>query len=337
MALGANCQDESSTIAEVDGDDGMVADESSDSGSETSGLGNTTDSGGTPVAPVLSPGCQQPATPLDNEVFTVSVAEGPSPRAFRTIVADGDDGRADIPRALHFSMHACGETHLTGTDAVARGLLESGIDTLTVRPNSAVVDAVTGDGNGEGDDGLKCWNIDNAGFDRSMIDALYEHLLNTYCIDETKVVWSGGSSGGFASQAFGCRKQGAALMAGRGGVHFWDRGGFYPVPPPSADACGPVPAFVGWALDDPTVPYDPFANVAIPYWIENNECLNTSVLDAEATEVVCQAGITNCQCQRYMGCTSPLVVCTWDGDHSVALMSPVAAVWWFEQFLGSVQ
>lgn len=281
----------------------------------------------------LSPGCGTRPPQVQGLFFneSMTLASGPSPRDFRIGLPPNYD--PNEPHALFFSFHACGGSHTSVNGLTADAMRNTyGIPTITVSPNSAIADA-GGNRDAQGTDGQKCWNLNPSWYDLAFVEAVRNHMLENYCIDERNLFASGGSSGSFASQGFGCRMEVSALAGDRGGIHHPQNVFFDQTPPPEPSACGPVPTLIGFAMGDPTVPFSPYGETSRDFWIENNECAETSTQDLEAEARVCHSGLTGCTCQSYDGCAEPFVLCTWDGDHSATSMSPGTSAWWFQQHL----
>jgi poly(3-hydroxybutyrate) depolymerase len=182
----------------------------------------------------------------------------------------------------------------------------------------------------------RAWNLHLEWSDVEFILALKNHLRATYCIDDTRIFHHGESSGSFGAQGTGCHTQASAIVGERGGIlhpqHAATNWGFPLTPVPPSAACGPTPALLGFANDDPTIPYDTYAVPTVDFWVENNECTGDAQDDATATAAVCNnPTIQNCVCQRYDDCTADLVVCTWDGDHGASEVAQPEAAWWFSQ------
>lgn len=273
-----------------------------------------------------------PSTRFYNDTLTMD--EGPEIREFRVGVPTNYDPTE--PHALYLSMHACGGTHESVNSNLADRMGNDGIPTITLSPNSAVADA-SGNADAQGSDGVKCWNLNLDWYDVSFVEALIDEMMETYCIDTRNVFFSGGSSGGFGAQGIGCYAGATAITSDRGGIHHptnvsWSSD--YPqTEPPTADACGPIPAMLGFARQDTVVPLDPFEVVSRQFWHDNNGCSDETTRDFEAESVVCHDGLSNCECERYVECAAPLVICMWDGGHESASMGPVPSSWWFEQFI----
>ncbi len=261
----------------------------------------------------------------------LDVERGPSPRPYRVIGAADEES---IP-ALFLSMHGCGGDHRVATAGVRNVLAAQGVSVLTVGPDSAVADA-SGDGDGRGDDGAKCWTLDPAGYDLSFVERLLESVRSEVCVDEAPLFIGGGSSGGFAAQAFGCRLGATAIASDRGGVHHPEGlFNFPPTPPPPAEACGPIPTLLGFARDDEVIDYETYAPVAQMFWRENNACGSGSERDAQTEAVVCRAGLPACRCDRFVDCDAPVVTCAWDGGHDAYGVGPEAMAWWFARSLSA--
>jgi len=351
IALSACSADEGSAPSETSEADSTSAGASSVGGTGSgtgtgtgtgAGTTSTTGEGGTstgesgalcPADPVLSPGCANPGSlAAGTHDLTHPAGSGPSPRPYRLVLPGGYD--PSTPHALFFSMHACGGSYDATSGALAERLeTAAGLPAITVGPDSLIVDA-DGDGDAQGSDGPKCWNLNRDWYDVAFIADLYQHILDTYCVDTRYVYFGGGSSGSFGAQGFGCYVGATAIVGERGGVHHpEDYPNFPPTPAPPDDACGPIPVLLGFSREDTTVAYDPFAVVASEFWSRNNGCEPTAMVDAQTQDVVCAAEVTDCRCERYEGCEAPFVLCSWAGGHDVTAIGPTTQAWWYSKFV----
>lgn len=130
--------------------------------------------------------------------------------------------------------------------------------------------------------------------DVAFLSDLIEHLVETYCIDESRVYINGLSNGAGMSHRFACTM--ADKVAAFGGV-----AGAYNVFEGGCAPSRPVPTILFHGTEDPIVPYEgneeqgfpPVADFAAE-WAERNGC--------DATAVVIDGLEGNVSGVRYTGC-----------------------------------
>lgn len=143
-------------------------------------------------------------------------------------------------------------------------------------------------------------------------DALLESLTSTYCIDTKRIFATGHSSGGYFTNALGCKKgdviRGIAPQSGAG--------------PIGSKSCkGPVAAIIIHGNADPSVKPEQGVQ-SRDFWADTNQCS-----DDTATSTI------NPVCSSYEGCQTdyPVVYCPYEGDHNLWTEAPQAI---FDFFAG---
>lgn len=142
-------------------------------------------------------------------------------------------------------------------------------------------------------------------------DAMLELLSTTYCLDAERIFVTGHSSGGYETNAIGCRRsdviRGIAPQSGAG---------------PIVSPCeGPVAAIIIHGDHDPGVlPVE--GENSRDYWGNAAHCSLASSSPASFNEV----------CVEYSGCDEGyrLAYCSYDGDHNLWSEAPQAMLDFFE-------
>lgn len=140
------------------------------------------------------------------------------------------------------------------------------------------------------------WELKANGRDLAFFDALFQHVRDTYCIDETRVFVNGQSYGALMTNYVGCMRgdvvRAIAVVAGSG--------------PRGATCTGKVAVWMTHGMEDMNVSFAS-GEASRNFWISANGCMMTTVPGMPA------------QCQVYQGC-DPEHSVTWcphmnDGGH----------------------
>jgi poly(3-hydroxybutyrate) depolymerase len=281
-------------------------------------------------------GCEQPSAleplPLEFRVApssgcttastasgTFSVAVGAGTRNYRIDAPPGWNGTDPLP--VVYTFHACGGNEQNGSwNSLWARTNQSQWLAPDVTPYNVLV--VNGDAAGT------CWDVVPTGTDLEYYDALRTAVESTYCVDEERRYHAGVSSGGFAAQAFACRRDGvAAVWAGLSGIHHATNPyGLTVHPLPAATDCnGPVAVFGMASSTDTLVPPNTYSRPARDVWLDVNDCDPLSATPYShripGADNVAGAGLgnvctghVNCACSEYTCAGARTVWCEYEGS-----------------------
>jgi polyhydroxybutyrate depolymerase len=193
----------------------------------------------TPIAPPPPPGSNGcGATPPESGTYSVTL--GSETRTYLLDIPDAYDAEVRYP--LVYGFHGAGGS-ASDFRVYSRLLTTFGDEAIIVNPDAGPT---------------RRWLATN---DLQFFDTIHELVTDAACVDPSSVFSTGHSSGGFMSNALGCRRgeliRAIAPVAGGG---------------PFALPCdGPVAAWITHATNDPIVPFA--SGVASrDHWVEINGC-----------------------------------------------------------------
>jgi poly(3-hydroxybutyrate) depolymerase len=209
-----------------------------------------------------SSGCDNP----HNTSGTFQVDVGGVMRNYRIDAPPGWDGTTPIP--VVYTFHACGANEQNGSwNSLYSRTNQAQWLAPDLSPYPVLVVA--------GDSAGTCWDVAPSAADLPYYDAMRAVVESNYCIDDERRYHAGVSSGGFAAQAFACRRDGvAAVWAGLSGMHHAvNPYGVTPHPMPEVGECnGPVPVMAMASTNDTIVPPNTYTRPARDRWLEINGC-----------------------------------------------------------------
>lgn len=266
---------------------GATASAGNTTGTSTTSTTSSTGTGGSSP----SPGCGNLSAPTGaNDAATIDVAG--VTRTYAIYVPETYD--ANVPLALVFGWHGLG-----GTGAGIRSYL--GLEEASA--GAAIL--VYPDAHGQPDGG---WNLEADGTDIAIFDALLEDVSARYCIDQTRVLSTGFSYGGWMANATACfradRVHAVAPIAGGG---------------PFGGCSAPVAAFVVHGSDDGAEPVSSGVQ-SRDFWVGQNGCTTN------------ESPVDPAPCVAYGGCQSgsPVAWCEHSGmgGHVIPPFAP-SGIWSF--------
>jgi poly(3-hydroxybutyrate) depolymerase len=248
-----------------------------------------------------SVGCAHPRASGDfTDVLLVATSSHgvvmTSTRSF-ILAVPPDIGETPTPRSLVFGWHAANTTaealRTQGVERFAR------LSAIFVYPNATRLS-----------DGSVGWNPSLESGDIAFFDALYRHITEGWCVDESRVFSYGFSYGAYMTNLLACHRgqslRGIAALSGGG---------------PIGACTASVAAFLTHATDDPVVPFSE-SEKSLEHWLHANGCERQGPRPVDPAAPGCVA---------YRGCAPgrPVVWCPrpWGGhawpDYGAA------AVWRF--------
>ena len=233
-------------------------------------------------APTRSSGCGKALVPRGNRSLEVDSA----PRQLIVEVPKDYDGTRDYP--LVFGFHGKNRTHEQCRDGDCRGLQRLfGDRAIIVYMKSK----------------LAGWQDEGVGFGNNLpfFDAALETMKREYCVDESRVIVAGTSSGGFFANELACVRGDQIMAVIPVGGALGEREG----------CKRPIPALVIHGIDDIHVPFVR-GESARDFYRTRNGCSDrtepTIVEAHQAVRAERDAGQETYRCVDYQGCAPGLLV-----------------------------
>ncbi len=243
--------------------------------------------GGGSAGAVGSHGCGLAVSAGAQDIMVT--AAGVPRRAIRVVPLGYDASR---PHPLFIALHASGGTAESGRMKMQ---LEG------TAPEPAIVVYPNGTP-GASPTGLRGWNLDPAGPDVALFDALLTELEATLCIDLKRVVVVGFSNGAQLTNVLGCvRAAQLRMIASVAGT-----------PGPTGCGADRVAAFLTAGENDPIV------DLALAHQVRDAMTARSAcAATAQSAPVTPCPPMTSCMCSSFDGCAAgfPVTYCQHSGGH----------------------
>ena len=190
------------------------------------------------------------------ERFTLEV-DG-DPRSYWLRVPDGYDPNFPFPLALMFHGAGGDGPSLYDYDGMVE---QAALDAILVYPDALLAPT-----------DLTAWIAQPGSRDIAFIKALLASVPADYCVDSSRIVLAGHSSGASMASEAACELGPSRLRA---------FAGFAGNPVLAEDCAGPVDAWLGHATNDPQVPYGQGTQLR-DRWLEENGCQDSSSSTAQS-------------------------------------------------------